>query len=81
MLGSLVATYCAAAAHVADVDAGFNGETARAGSAADTVRGDMLVGALAAVLVLSIAAEKAVEREDVHVGVSRLPFLPLPPNS
>ena len=47
MLGSLVATYCAAAAHVADVDAGFDGETARAGSASDTVRGDMLVGALA----------------------------------
>ncbi|KAI5822082.1 HK-domain-containing protein [Schizophyllum commune Tattone D] len=83
MLGSLVATYCAAAAHVADADAAessgtsatVDGELTRAGSAADTVRGDMLVGALAGVLVLSIAAEKAVARGDVYGPGTFLPAL------
>ncbi|KAL1736241.1 Hydroxyethylthiazole kinase family-domain-containing protein [Schizophyllum commune] len=83
MLGSLVATYCAAAAHVADADAAqssgtsatVDGELPRAGSAADTVRGDMLVGALTGVLVLSIAAEKAVARGDVYGPGTFLPAL------
>ncbi|KAL1747054.1 Hydroxyethylthiazole kinase family-domain-containing protein [Schizophyllum fasciatum] len=76
MLGSLVAGYCAAAAHVADDAAGASAsEDERAGSAADTVRGDMLVGALAGLLVLSIAAEKAAARADVQGPGTFLPAL------
>lgn len=57
VLGSCIAAFCATAAHLAsDEEKKGDGKLAK---------GDMFLGAIAGVLVLTVAAELAVQREDV----------------
>ncbi|KAF9453639.1 thiamine biosynthetic bifunctional enzyme Thi4 [Macrolepiota fuliginosa MF-IS2] len=60
IVGSSVATYCAVASAVA-AEGGTQSNTE-----GSLVSGDMLLGAIAGVLVLTVAAEIAVEKEYVH---------------
>ncbi|EIM83062.1 thiamine biosynthetic bifunctional enzyme [Stereum hirsutum FP-91666 SS1] len=68
IVGTAIATFCGAAAILAERDA-------PAGAAGELVRGDMLIAAAAGVLVLTIAAEIAAEREDVKGPGTFLPAL------
>ncbi|KIY43272.1 thiamine biosynthetic bifunctional enzyme Thi4 [Fistulina hepatica ATCC 64428] len=64
MLGSCIASFCGAAASV--------GEDLAVGR---LVRGDMFLGAIAGILVLTIASERAVARNDVKGPGTFLPAL------
>jgi len=66
ILGSCIASYCAAAASLSQKSSGNDGQL---------VSGDMLLGAVAGILVLTTAAEIAVRRDDVKGAGTFLPAL------
>lgn len=68
ILGSCIASYCAAAAAAPLSSDDGDGELV-------LVRGDMFIGAIAGILVLTVAAELAIRRDDVKGAGTFLPAL------
>lgn len=70
VVGTCVATFCAGASLLAAAPG-----TSPGPELAKLVRGDMLIGAVGGVLALTVAAECAAERSDVHGSGTFLPAL------